>query len=338
MRVQRNKLNNLFGASASSAEPNPSVEIQAKSKSFNLSRVGPSASGPIQLAGHAGVMIFGNEGRLTKRIEENEYKQFQKVRAMQLSDAPRVAGVFPNIHKVYKGDELNKAQIRKDYGDGDSVVTWLEKHNDASDYYVEMESLGGADVDILDFKIGRETASKWELETNYGRSEGSAKKKVKKMSGVDNNSETARYGLRDSDALKNQYYKAFRRWCGVYESTLDAVDERLKQDERKFGKGKVYPEGSQALEDLRNIHQYILHADTMYIASSLIMKWTKNRENRKNDRVVLIDLAHPVTSDAGDEFFRIRHGMMLGILNLHAMLKGEKRSAKLQDVAVPAKT
>ncbi len=58
------------------------------------------------------------------------------------------------------------------------------------------------------------------------------------------------------------------------------------------------------------------------------MHWNKDRPLRAQDRVVLIDLAHPMPSDM-DGFDQAKQGMLFGITNLKRILLG----ADIQETA-----
>jgi Domain of unknown function (DUF4157)/Inositol polyphosphate kinase len=309
----------VMGAKAMQINPANQV-LKAKTKESEATQNEVSRSDAVQMAGHAGVMIFSSDSKLLKRVEINEANEFENIMNKQNSGDKMALNTFPKIYRVEKnyngsalgllGENYNKQRKNE--------KAWVAKHNNG-DSYVEMESLGGQGVDVLDFKIGQATADFQDLRQNYGRSKDSAKKKVARMKKVDQNSETAEFGLRDSDQLKNNKTHGVMRWLGNYRATLTAVDARLKKD-------GYYPENAQVFKDLENIYKYLDQSKTVYVASSLIMKWTPNRKNKtQEDRVVLIDLAHPITSKM-DGFEEVKKGMLLGIMNLHAMLGGEERS------------
>jgi hypothetical protein len=292
----------------------------------NPSRKAMGSVGPIQMAGHAGVMIFGNGGRLFKRVERNEFDQFSNIMAMQSAEIREghenyTHGAFPRIYRAVS--QLNAAQIQQEYGTGKKVKEWLNKGKEG-DYYVEMESLGGENIDVLDFKIGTATADSEELMDNYGKTRNKAEKKVAKMAKIDTTTETASYGLRDSDAAKASIKDNIKRILGgKFVPTLTDITNRVQKDADE-GRGG-YGVDDQAILDLNNIRDYIRATDTVYIASSLVMKWNKDRAFRDLDRVVLIDLAHPM-DDNMMGFEEAKNGMLLGIANLKRILLGTRPS------------
>jgi hypothetical protein len=293
----------------------------------------------VQMAGHAGVMIFSSDKKkLIKRVEQNEANQFQRIKEEQNNDdidiKKAALSAFPRIYRATYSDNLitPMSLIKGNYDiEKSEVKEWVAKHT-RSDRYVEMESFGGEGIDILDFKIGKATANCNELKQNYKRSDKSAAKKVAKMGSVDRNSETEKFGLRDSDHLKNNKTDAILRWGGKFRATLTAVDARLQKDKKKFG-NNPYPDDAQVFKDLDNIYNYLDKSNTVYIASSLIVKWNTEREKRSEDRVTLIDLAHPIQKGIED-FDDVKSGMLLGILNLYAMFKWEKRAESLDELKV----
>ncbi|MFZ9752665.1 MAG: inositol polyphosphate kinase family protein [Cyanobium sp.] len=296
----------------------------------------------VQMAGHAGVMIFGNGGRLLKRVEKNEYEQFTKVRQMQQKEEdskyedsdekdsgdknagntnPTRRGAFPRVYQTFPPQQFDANWVREKYGDSDKVKEWLAKRTD-NDYYVEMESVGGENIDVLDFKIGTTTANAEELITNYEKTQKQAAEKVSRMDKADTTTETNWYGLRDSDAAKSWNWDNFKRMVlRKFVPTLTNIQARVKQD-RDNGLGP-YTDSSEAIKNLNNIYEYIKNADTVYIASSLVMQWHNERTERDQDRVVLIDLAHPVNKKMGG-FSEAKEGMLLGILNLKNILLGNE--------------
>jgi hypothetical protein len=283
-----------------------------------------TAQGPIQMAGHAGVMIFGNDGKLFKRIEHNEADEFSNVMALQsaedrLGNKSLTHGAFPRVYRVLSASQLNADEVKQSYGTGKNVTDWLKKGK-ADDHYVEMESLGGRDVDVLDFKIGTATADHEELMGNYGKSQKAADKKVAKMAKIDTTTETASHGLRDSDAAKASIVDNIKRIVGgKFVPTLTDITSRVARDNR------AYTAADQAIIDLRNIRDYIRSATTVYIASSLVMQWNKDRTFKELDRVVLIDLAHPMPDEMAG-FEEAKAGMLLGIANLERILLGTRPS------------
>jgi hypothetical protein len=303
-------------------------KTRGETKGLMLSQKVVDPAEPIQMAGHAGVMIFGNAGKLFKRIENNEAAQFRKVMAMQGTEREAghqnlTRGAFPRIYQVLSAAQLDAAQVRQQYGDGKKVREWLGKGKE-EDHYVEMESVGGADVDVLDFKVGTATADPEELVDNYGKTEKQAAKKVAKMAKIDTTTETASYGLRDSDAAKASITDNLKRILrGKFVPTLTDITNRVKKDIDE-GRG-AYAADDQAIIDLNNIRDYITGADTVYIASSLVMQWNKDRAFKETDRVVLIDLAHPMDDEMGG-FEEAKNGMLLGIANLKRILLGARPS------------
>lgn len=291
-------------------------------KKENLSRKELVSEGLIQMAGHAGVMIFGNEGRLFKRVERNEHDQFRTIMnrqaAERLGHGNSTYGAFPRIYRVISALELNPELIKQEYGDTKKVREWL-KNGKQGDYYVEMESLGGQNIDVLDFKIGTATADYEELTGNYGKTDREARKKVAKMAKIDTTTESATMGLRDSDVAKASIKDNIKRiLMGKFVPTLTDITKRIQKDHEE---GRRYVSESQAIVDLNNIRDYITNADTVYIASSLVMKWNKDRTRMNLDRVVLIDLAHPMNHEMRG-FPEVKQGMLRGIENLRGILLG----------------
>lgn len=278
----------------------------------------------IQMAGHAGVMIF-SAGRLLKRIEQNEAAEFTRVRDQQQdAESPQhllAVATFPVIHRVFTAAQLNRQEVTGAYGDTATVRKWLAR-DQPNDRYVEMENLGGEGVRVFDFKIGTSTANRAELIENHGKTPRQAENKVAKTGRYDATSETPRHGLRDSDAFSGGYGVLLKRFLGRFVPTLTAAQDLIRSDVAA-GRG-VYPVDARAVRDLDNIRQYLEASNTVYIASSLILKFNSNREHRDQDRVVLIDLAHPVTAAIGqDDFDAARAGMLRGVANLRHLLRGE---------------
>jgi hypothetical protein len=282
----------------------------------------------IQMAGHSGVMVFSPKGVLLKRVEINEATEFNRIMQEQKSADPAIAaaalGAFPIINRVevnYNGDagELLNGGYNKG---GKAEKKWANAHK-VGDSYVEMASLGGIGVDVLDFKIGTATAHYEDLLRNYNKNPDAAAKKVAKMGKVDSTTESKEFGLRDSDAMRASNVDIVKRFCGRFKATLDVVDARLAAD------GRPYTADSQVFTDIRNIYSYLEASNTVYIASSLVMRWNKDRSKRNEDRVVLIDLAHPIPNNMA-QFDTAKAGMLLGIANLNAMLEGKGRAPDMR--------
>ncbi len=277
----------------------------------------PAVSAPVQMAGHKGVMIFGN-GKIMKRIERNEFESFQRVRQEQNSEDPEVRSrsraAFPVIHQV----EHDPSKLSSDGYDPEKFRQWMDAGS-ADDYYVEMESLGGSGVSIKDFKVGTTTANAKELYTHgHKGSEKKAMKKQRRMNGNDDHrSETGRYGLRDSDAIQHGLNPVRKFLAGQNIRTLESVRRQVK--------GRQYPPDSPVIQDLEAIENYFQQSDTVYIASSVIVQWHDNPDDASKDRARLIDLAHPFSKkDFPEDFEEIKKGMLLGIRNVKNLLTGNK--------------
>ena len=278
----------------------------------------PTVSAPVQMAGHRGVMIFGN-GRIMKRIERNEYESFLRVQQEQNSEDPevrsRAMAAFPQIFQV----EEDASKLSSNGYDQEKFHQWINAGS-SKDYYVEMESLGGSGVSIKDFKVGTSTANANELLMHHHKgSQKSARKKEKRMNGNDDlRSETRRYGLRDSDAIQHGINPIRKFLAGQNIRTLDSVRRQVQ--------GRHYPPDSKVIQDLEAIENYFQQSDTVYIASSVIVQWHNNPEEAVQDRARLIDLAHPVSRNdfRGSEFEEIKKGMLLGIRNVKNLLTGNE--------------
>ncbi len=284
-----------------------------------VSTAAPTVSATVQMAGHKGVMIFGN-GKIMKRIEKNEYESFKRVMQEQSSDDPEVSrralAAFPKIHNVYENaDSISDSPPGYD---PEKFRQW-KSAGQADDYYVEMESLGGSGVSIKDFKVGTTTANTRELyQHGHKGSEKSAMKKQKRMNGNDDlRSETGKYGLRDSDAIQHGINPIRKFLAGQNIKTLESVRRQVQ--------GRQYPPNSPVIQDLEAIENYFQQSDTVYIASSVIVQWHNNPEDAGKDRARLIDLAHPFSREEfPEDFEEIKKGMLLGIRNVKNLLTGNK--------------
>ncbi len=282
-----------------------------------VSTAAVTSSAPVQMAGHKGVMIFGN-GKIMKRIERNEYESFKRVQQEQSSEDPEVRSrsraAFPQIYQV----EHDPSKLSTDGYDPEKFRQWMDAGS-ADDYYVEMESLGGSGVSIKDFKVGTTTANAKELYAH--RHKGSVKKAMKKQKRMNGNddrrSETGRYGLRDSDAIQHGINPVRKFLAGQNIRTLESVRRQVK--------GRQYPPDSPVIQDLEAIENYFEQSDTVYIASSVIVQWHDNPDDASKDRARLIDLAHPFSKkDFPEDFEEIKKGMLLGIRNVKNLLTGNK--------------
>ena len=276
------------------------------------------SSAPVQMAGHRGVMIFG-DGKIMKRIEKNEYESFKRVMQEQSSDDPEVSrralAAFPKIHNVYESaDSIGDSPPGYD---PEKFRQW-KSAGQADDRYVEMESLGGSGVSIKDFKVGTTTANAGELfKHGHKNSFKSSMKKQKRMNtNDDTRSETRKYGLRDSDAIQHGINPIRKFLAGQNIRTLNSV--------RKQVRGRRYEENSQIIQDLDAIEDYFQQSDTVYIASSVIVQFHNDPDAAGSDRARLIDLAHPFSREEfPEDFEEIKKGMLLGIRNVKNLLTGK---------------
>ena len=103
--------------------------------------------------------------------------------------------------------------------------------------------------------------------------------------------------------------------------TLGATREQVKGGRYQGGAGGG--DVSQVIQDLNGIEEYFQNSDTVYVASSVIIKWAKEGGGDR-DQARLIDLAHPIRKGkASDEVFQAaREGMLLGIRNVRNLLLG----------------
>ncbi len=293
-----------------------------------VSTAAPAAFAPVQMAGHRGVMIFGN-GKIMKRIERNEYGSFKKVKEEQDSEDPEVSrranAAFPHIHNVFENaSELGDAP--EGY-DPEKFRKW-KKAGSSDDCYVEMESLGGSNVSIKDFKVGTSSANAGELfnHRHKGTFKGAMKKQKRMNQNDDARSETAKYGLRDSDVIQHGINPIRKFLAGQNIKTLESVRRQVK--------GRQYAQDSRVIQDLEAIENYFKLSDTVYIASSVIVQWHNDPKDAKEDRARLIDLAHPFSRDEfPEDFEEIKKGMLLGIRNVKNLLTGKELQTADEEAA-----
>jgi hypothetical protein len=280
----------------------------------------PQENAPVQMAGHAGVMVPSQDGKIIKRVEKNEYTEFKRVMERQNEGDEGAASAFPQIFGVYDSlpQMAQRSTVSGNYNPA-KYDPWAAMHK-AGDYYVEMASVKADDPDarVLDFKVGNKTAVKRELMQNHGFSEEKAIKKEKKMDWRDDAlTETGQYGVRDSDRTQDKF-DAVLRFCKVFHHTLARMQAELA--------GQEYAEDSQLVRDVESIRNFFSASDTVYIASSIIMKYGSDRSQKNTmDRAKLIDLAHPVRKDefSPEEFADIKKGMVAGIENVRRMMLGQ---------------
>jgi len=305
--------------------------VRGESAQTLLDEYAPGAAGSgrtgIQMAGHAGVMIFGSvdgKGVVLKRVEQTEANEYRRVMAEQHSDnattKKQALGTFPVVYGVYA--DLN-AGLAGTYA-ADKLNPFKGKHDD-EDWYIEIASVKEDRTDsIKDFKIGTHTTNAAELVRNEHKpDEDAALKKVAREDISDTLTESRKYGLRDSDEMRT------KKGAGIFmgklfgskrdflaANTLASIQGKMRAE------GK-YPKHSVVFDDLNNIEQYITASNTVYVASSLIMNWSADRQWRDaRDQVRLIDLAHPIKTGE-DGFDDAKNGMLLGIQNLRRILQGE---------------
>ncbi|SFB33402.1 eCIS core domain-containing protein [Algoriphagus aquimarinus] len=285
----------------------------------SLQQVSSNSYGPIQMAGHAGVMIFGghpNGRAIFKRVEVNEYQEYQRVRNEQAVGEAPANNVFPRVFGTYTAAEFNQvgARINQGYNAGDArVQSWLEGAK-AGDFYVEIESLGPAGDKVFDFKMGTSTVSREELERNHGKSKSEARIKKKKMGLVDRSTETSTLGLRDSDAAKGMSKWSFLpfKMAETLKPFKELISDRARDD------GAQTPFLPQVAIDLQGIHDYFAQSDTVYIAASILVNISQGQAGRPGDAVEkakFIDLAHPIRRGE-DSFNKTRNRVLHGIQNL----------------------
>lgn len=288
------------------------------------------STAPVQMAGHDGVIVYGgNDERgiktLYKCIEQNEYNAYLEIKRLQnervndnfTEQAIRAQNVFPIIYDVGIISDPNVNNVPEGYNPNE-WATWLENAHNLG-YYVKMANLGGDGGTIKDFKLGTQTAHAKELKQNHHFSDPDAEAKEDRMKGIDQLYGSAAYGIRDSDVagraltwLKFKISNLFS-CCGdgAEADTLDEMRGLVRNSPNS------YNNDCQVIKDLEAIKQYISDSDTIYIASSVIIKMTGDPNQ---DMARLIDLAHPVTQDAiGEDFERIKTGMLLGIQNLEKL-------------------
>lgn len=294
----------------------------------------------LQPAGHAGVMIFSRT-RLLKRVEINEYREFGRLFDRQNRVHTRrrrgYRSAIPWIYGVYASHELDRARVYARYGRGQTVQDWLGA-NSAADHFIEIQNLGGEGIEVRDFKIGTATADRFELARNYGMRGPRAARKRFGMAIIDRLAETSRLGLRDSDEAKNGLFiKAVR---GVFQNILPTLQPIVAT----IAATGPYNETDPPIEDLDRIAEFVANSQTVYIASSLILRRDPRQQDRSNDRIVLIDLAHPIRRPADDDpdraaasaaFEAARRGMLLGIANLRNILLGRTPSRTLPSPMPP---
>ena len=323
-------------------------EISSGVGTFGGAPSAVDASAPIQMAGHKGVMQFGN-GTIIKRIEKNEYDEYRRVMEQQTSmdvdpeTRRRALAAFPHIYGVYTQAEAESGGAFPGFEGAKAaeVDAWIKKNGEKlqgarakaggdepeneEGYYVQMESMGGSGFEIKDFKVGTFTANSEELyQHGHKGSRSSALKKEKKMRKNDDaRSETARYGLRDSDEIQKHGNPLRKFLPGQRLRTLDKTREQFKGG--RYNRGGGGGDVSQVIQDLNDIEEYFMNSDTVYVASSVIIKWAKEGGGDR-DQARLIDLAHPIRrGKASDEVFQAaREGMLLGIRNVKNLLLGDR--------------
>ena len=299
---------------------------------------GGAAGTGVQMAGHAGVMIFGTaggRGTVLKRVEKTEADQYRRVRLEQNSRDQAVRdgalGTFPVVYGVYTGFAI-ASELQGQY-DATKLNGFLGKHDDVEDWYVEMASVKDDRNDaIKDFKIGTHTTNAAELVAHgHKDSAKSAAAKVEREDIADKLTESRTYGLRDSDEMRKAS-KGAGIWIG---KNVGSSRDFLSADTLGDVRGKVkkeggYPIDSVVFKDLDHIERYIRASNTVYVASSLIMNWCADRMWREtNDTIRLIDLAHPI-AQGEDGFAEAKDGMLLGIQNLRRILEGEGLETKVK--------
>ena len=247
----------------------------------------------VQMAGHAGAFLRPPDDApyLLKIVGQKEYREY-----MNIFDSGRNGlGIFPFIYGLWDDNQWER-QVRID---GVVVDFAPESSNDAlGKKIVAIQKLNAVQVAggrILDFKIGKKTASIRELVSNEYKSTPGAIIKKMKMNIVDLMTGSSKHGIRDSDNT-GDIMGAVR------------ILQRLRGRQRE-----------SFLTQCDTISDHIRDADTVYIASSILV----GSDEFGNVVVKLIDLAHPVTSDTvgGEKFNEIREGMRGGIQHLKNLVE-----------------
>lgn len=251
----------------------------------------------------------------------------------------RALAAFPRIYGVYTQAQAEQEAFPDFDGDkGKQLTDWIQGNGKAlqdaraksggepeneEGYYVQMESMGGSGFSVKDFKVGTFTANAEELyQHGHKGSKSSALKKEHKMRENDDaRSVTARYGLRDSDEIQKGMNPLRKFMAGQRIDTLSATKEQVKGG--RYQGGADGGDVSQVIQDLNGIEEYFQNSDTVYVASSVIIKWAKEGGGDR-DQARLIDLAHPIRKGkASDEVFQAaKEGMLLGIRNVRNLLLG----------------
>ena len=158
----------------------------------------------------------------------------------------RALAAFPRIYGVYTQAQAEQEAFPDFDGDkGKQLTDWIQGNGKAlqdtraksggepeneEGYYVQMESMGGSGFSVKDFKVGTFTANAEELyQHGHKGSKSSALKKEHKMRENDDaRSETARYGLRDSDEIQKGMNPLRKFMAGQRIDTLSATKEQVK--------------------------------------------------------------------------------------------------------------
>lgn len=284
------------------------------------------ASDGVQMAGHDGVMIFGNVGNdpvVLKRVEPTEASQYWRVRTEQSSGDPvlnaRANRTFPRVYAIYNDLSVVNGQFP-----ADKLRAFRKKHGNGDKYVLIASVKGAQQSSIKDFKIGTHTTNAAELILhNHKSTWAKADEKVAREDISDTLTETRQHGIRDSDEVRK-----VSKGAGVYlgkkfgsvreflsANTMDKVKSEIRD-------GGTYAANASVFGDLDTIRDYITDSDTVYVASSLVMDWSSDRMQRDvNDKVRLIDLAHPIARGANG-FDEAKAGMLLGVQNMRNILSG----------------
>ena len=272
----------------------------------------------VQMAGHSDTFLTPPENApyLLKIVGQNEYDEYCHIADNQNSQGESQAEIqqrdtYRAVYPLVYGLFFDK-QSR--WGNAEIPDTPENNTKAQNKYVVAIQKLNkfggvvGHRAHIFDFKIGKKTASKKELHYGAGMSTSAATWKKFRMTMADLCTLSIPRGVRDSDNTGD--IKKIRRVLGRLDPTERA---RLMV-------------GFE--EQFNNLYNYIETAETLYIASSILVGQEGNRLVVK-----LIDLAHPIrkrpendgqVNDGhyyeGDKFEKIRSGMLLGIRNLRTLI------------------
>ncbi|MCG8473875.1 MAG: inositol polyphosphate kinase family protein [Cytophagales bacterium] len=262
--------------------------------------------GVIQRAGHTEDLLI-IKGKIIKRIDEIEAKQYQSFRPLLLAGSRYVPNIPWFIGPFNTLEKLKKALTPEEQTKVDAK--WEDPEH--KHWYIILENVtGGHTASIMrDLKIGTATASYTEQIRSQKKNPLKAGIKAMKHLLLMDTKVSARYGFRDEDAQK----KGAR-----------GHDTNLKKLKELIGNATLEAT-EKLLTDVHKVIHWISLAPTVYVGASMLV--VVNNDEPLLNRAVMIDFAHPISVELGfkpETVEKYRKGMLKGLFSIASLLSYHK--------------